>query len=242
MIIFHKYYLFNLLNGSINNINSKDFSLLCISCFLIGIKSSDILIRIDDILECIYKNKILKIDNNLLETHKKIIFNYEFEILESLGFDINSYNLNLKYISCIFDNINNKIKIESDVAKIKKIKEYLIAQIRYSFILPIFLKFNILTIVLSNIIMIIKQLSINFEIKTILCELKGNEEITLQDIDDFIKLFEFFLVSQKDNNNNEINDFKNINMDTIRKINIANSDNTKDCLNIINDNKNINNL
>ena len=95
MIFFHKYYLYNLINNSIININNKDFSLLCISCFLLATKSSDSLMRIDDILDCIYKNNILKNNNNLLEYHKKLIFNYEYEVLESLGFDVNTFNLTL---------------------------------------------------------------------------------------------------------------------------------------------------
>jgi len=250
MIIFHKYYLFNLINNTINNINSKDFSLLCISCFLLGTKSSDILIRIDDILECIYKNNFLKIENNL-EYHKKIIFNYEYDILESLGFDLGTYNFTYKYISYIFDIINNIIKIESDATKLKKMKEYLIAQIRYSFTLPFFLKYNFPTIILSNIIIILRQLSKNFEIEVLISELNKNkeiyEEITRIDIDNFINLFEFFLMPKKNKdvviNKNEINENKTINMDAVRKINFANVDNIKDCsLNLFNDNNKMKNV
>lgn len=239
MIIFHKYYLYNLFNKSINDFNSKDFSLLCISCFLLGTKSSDTLIRIDDILNCSYKNNILKNDNNF-ESHKKIIFNYEYEILSSLGFDIISFELNIKYISNIFDLINNRIKIERDADKIKKLKEFLIAQIRYSFQLPFFLKFNILSIVLSNIIMLMKKLSINFEIEQIISIIKDNGKINKKDINNFIFLYELFLNPKKNINittKNELNENNTINMDTIRKINIGNSDIEKDCsLNAYKDN------
>ena len=198
MIFFHKYYLYNLINNSIININNKDFSLLCISCFLLATKSSDSLMRIDDILDCIYKNNILKNNNNLLEYHKKLIFNYEYEVLESLGFDINTFNLTYKYISYLFDLINNKIQIEKDETKLKKIKEYLFAQIRYSFILPFFLKFNISTIVLSNINILLKQLlKNNFNIKQIILNLKEYEEVTQSDIDNFYNLYEFFFIKKK---------------------------------------------
>ena len=71
MIFFHKYYIYNLFNNSIIDINNKDFSLLCISCFLLGTKSSETLIHIDDILKCIYKNNILKIEKNTMEYQKK---------------------------------------------------------------------------------------------------------------------------------------------------------------------------
>ena len=93
--------------------------------------------------------------------------------------------------------------------------------------------------------MIIKKLSINCDINKIICELKGNEHVNLQNVEDFINLFEYFLTPKKEkdiNNKNEINDIKNINMNAIRKINFANSDNIKDCLNIINDNKNMKNI
>ena len=198
MIFFHKYYLYNLINNSIININNKDFSLLCISCFLLATKSSDSLMRIDDILECIYKNNILKNNNNLLEYHKKLIFNYEYEVLESLGFDVNTFNLTYKYISYLFDLINNKIQIEKDETKLKKLKEYLFAQIRYSFILPFFLKFNISTIVLSNINILLKQLlKKNFNIKQVISNLKEYEEVTQSDIDNFYNLYEFFFIKKK---------------------------------------------
>ena len=198
MIFFHKYYLYNLINNSIININNKDFSLLCISCFLLATKSSDSLMRIDDILDCIYKNNILKNNNNLLEYHKKLIFNYEYEVLESLGFDVNTFNLTYKYISYLFDLINNKIQIEKDETKLKKIKEYLFAQIRYSFILPFFLKFNISTIVLSNINILLKQLlKKNFNIKQVISNLKEYEEVTQSDIDNFYNLYEFFFIKKK---------------------------------------------
>ena len=123
MIFFHKYYLYNLINNTTNNIiNNKNFTLLCISCFLLGIKSSDIYIRINDILHYIYQDNIL-INNNNKESDKNIIFYYEYEVLESLGFDIASYHIRQKYISDLVETINNKNQNEKDENKIKKIKE-----------------------------------------------------------------------------------------------------------------------
>ena len=235
MIFFHKYYLYNLINNSITNINNKDFSLLCISFFLLATKSSDILMRIDDILDCIYKNNILKnkSNNNLLEHHKKIIFNYEFEVLESLGFDINTFNITYKYVSNLFDLINNKIQIEKEESKIKKVKEFLFAQIRYSFILPIFLKFNISTIVLSNINIFLNQLlKNNFNFEQVISDLKEYEEVTRSDVDDFCNLYEFFLLPKKNNDikeKNRINENKSINMDIIKKINQSIPNDEKFC-------------
>ena len=225
MIFFHKYYLYNLFNNTINNnINNKDFSLLCISCFLIGIKSSDIYIRIDDMLYYIYKNNII-INDNKKEAHKKLIFYYEYEVLESLGFDISSYHIPNKLISDIFEKINNKIQIEKDENKQKKIKEYIIANIRYSFVFPIFLKFKMPTIVLSCIIIILKKFLKNFDIGQIINEFK-EENFIQSEIDYFCELFNFFLVPKTNNDiidKNEINDNKPINMDVIKKINLSNN-------------------
>lgn len=242
MIFFHKYYLYNLINNSIIDINNKDFSLLCISCFLLGTKSSNFLMRIDDILKCIYDNNILQNDNNPMENHKKIISYYEYEVLESLGFDIKSYDINLKYAYYIFDIINNQIHIEKDEAKLKKAKEYLIAQIRYSFILPFFLKFNPSTIILSTINIFFKKLKKNIDIGQVISDLKKHDEITLSDVDNFCNLYEFLILRKNTNevnDKNEINDNKTINMDIIKKINLGNSDNIQ--LNSSNNYSQINN-
>ena len=240
MIFFHKYYLYNLFNNTINNnINSKDFSLLCISCFLIGIKSSDIYIRIDDMLYYIYKNNII-INDNKKESHKKVIFYYEYEVLESLGFDIASYHIPAKLVTNLFEKIKNRIQIEKDENNLKTIKEIIIANIRYSFILPIFLKFNMPTIVLSSINIILKKLLGNFEIKQIINDFK-EENIILSDIENFCNLYNFFLAPKKNsgiNDKNEIIGDKPINMDIIKKINVSNADNVNYCpSNNITDNK-----
>ena len=221
MIFFHKYYLYYLINNnSIIDVNNKDFSLLCISCFLLGTKSSDILLRIDDILDSIYKNKILNIDKNSIEYQKKMIFYYEFEILQLIKFDIKSYDLTFKYFSFIFEQINNIFKIKTDESEIKKLKEFIIAQIRYSFVIPLFLKFNTLTIVLSGINILLKKFLINLQIEQIKHIIK-EYEVTQEDIDKCCYLIEFFLMPKKSKINN---DDKLINMDVIKNINVANSD------------------
>ena len=191
-------------------------------------KSSDFLIRIDDILKCIYENNILKNDNKSMERDKKKIISYEYEVLEILGFDINPYNINLKYAHYIFDIINNIIQIEKDETKLKKAKEYLVAQIRYSFIFPFFLKFNPSMIILSTINIFFKNLKKNIDIEQVISDLKKNDEITILDVDNFCNLYEFLILQKKNNeinDKNEINEDKTINMDIIKKINLGNSDN-----------------
>lgn len=229
MIFFHKYYIYNLFNNSIIDINNKDFSLLCISCFLLGTKSSETLIHIDDILKCIYKNNILKIEKNTMEYQKKIIFYYEFQILQLIKFDIKSYDLTYKYFTNIFDQINSKIKIKEDESEIKKLKEFIIAQIRYSFVFPLFLKFNTLTIVLSGINILLRKLLINCDIEKIKFNIK-EYTVNRNDIDNCCNLIEFFLMPKKNNNNinknEKIDDDNNkmINMNVIKNINLAHSE------------------
>ena len=196
--------------------------------------------RVDDILDCVLKNSLIKLDNNLRENNKKIIFYYEFEILQSISFDIKSYDLNIKYISNIFDEIITNINLKIDDTQLKTIKEYLIAQIRYSFIFPIFLKYNTLTIILSCINILFQQLSINIKIEQIISKINSSEEITLTDIKNCSSLFNLYFFPYKKNNtnnNNENNTNEKINIDIIKKLNFVNSDkiNSFSCENI-NDN------
>ena len=196
--------------------------------------------RVDDILDCVLKNSLIKLDNNLRENNKKIIFYYEFEILQSISFDIKSYDLNIKYISNIFDEIITNINLKIDDTQLKTIKEYLIAQIRYSFIFPIFLKYNTLTIILSCINILFQQLSINIKIEQIISRINSSEKITLNDIKNCSSLFNLYFFNYKKNNtnnNNENNTNEKINKDIIKKLNFVNSDkiNSFSCENI-NDN------
>jgi len=217
MIFFHKYYIYNLFNNhAIIDMNSNDFPYLCISCFILGAKSSEALMNIDIILKYINEKNIIKIDfNNSLENYKKLIFYYEFEILSSINFDIKSYDISYKNISLIFDKIKLNI---NDNSKLKTIKEYLVAQVRYSFIFPLFLKFNPLTIILSCINILFKQLPFNYEIEQVISDINGRNDTSRSDIEKCSILFDIYLFPK--NNKTESN---NINMDNIRKINFINS-------------------
>ena len=106
MIFLDKFYLYNLKNKSDIKFNS-DLIIICISCFYLVIKSSNYLMRIEDIIDIIYKYNILNNDNNnnLKEKHKNLIFYYEFKILESIGFELNNFDLPYKYTSILFDKI-----------------------------------------------------------------------------------------------------------------------------------------
>ena len=77
MIFFDKFYLYNLINKvDINYNNNNKLIIICISCFYLVIKSSNYLMRFDDIIDIIYKYNILTNDNNnnLKDNHKNLIF------------------------------------------------------------------------------------------------------------------------------------------------------------------------
>ena len=224
MIFFHKFYLYNLINKSNIDYDNGNLIYICISCYYLVTKSLNYLMRFDDIIDILYKYNLLKNDNNnnIKEKHKEIIFEYEFEILESLGFDLNNYELPYKYISFLFDKIINKYI--TDISNLKNIKEYYLALINYSYIFPHFLKFNTLTIVLSllKILFIIKNIKINFN--QILSEFKEFEYNFIQkELDNCYNLIYLFLFKEKidiKNNNNKTNN--SINMDVLLKINVVN--------------------
>lgn len=235
MIFFHRYYIYNLFNNqTIIDINNKDFPYLCISFFILGAKSSEALMNIDTILKYASEKKIINIDINYsLENYKKVIFYYEFEILSSINFDIESYGLTYKNISLLFDKIKLNI---NDNSKLKTIKEYLVAQVRYSFILPLFLKFSPLTIILSCISILFKQLSLNYEIDQVISDINGRNEISRSDIERCSILIDLYLFPKNNKNDNNI-----INIDIIRKINVTNS-NKVQSLKTENINDNINKI
>ena len=177
--------------------------------------------RFDDIIDILYKYNLLKSDNNSLkEKHKEIIFNYEFEILESIGFDLNSYDLPYKYSSFLFDKIINKYI--TDLAKLKNLKEYYTALINYSYIFPHFLKFNTLTIVISLLKILFIINNIKIDINQILSEFQDfGYQIIQKELDNCYNLIYFFLFKEKNNIKSNQNKINNINMDVLLKINVV---------------------
>ena len=223
MIFFDKFYLYNLINKSDINYNNDNLIIICISCFYLVIKSSNYLMRFDDIIDIIYKYNILTNDNNnnnLKDNHQNLIFYYEFKILESIGFELNNFDLPYKYTSILFDKIINKFI--TDISKLKNLKEYYQALLNYSYIFPHFLKFNTLTIVLSllKILFIIKNIKI--DISQILSEFKEFEYGFIQkELDNCYSLIYLFLFNDKKDLNIK-KDFNNINIDILSKIHVSN--------------------
>ena len=223
MIFFHKFYLYNLINKSNIDFNNDNLIFICISCYYLVIKSSNHLIRFDDIIDILYKYNLLKNnnDNNLKEQQKQIIFNIEFEILESIGFEINNFDLPYKYISFLFDKIINKYI--TDISKQKYLKEYYLALLNYSYIFPHFLKFNTLTIVITLLKILFIINNIKIDINQILSEFKDfGYQIIQKELDNCYNLIYFFLFKEKNDIKSNQNKINNINMDVLLKINVVN--------------------
>jgi hypothetical protein len=221
MIFFHKFYIYNLYSKQVDLDNTK-LAYLAVACLYVGTKSSDLKIRIKDILEYSYKANILP--KELGDKNREIILNYEFEILRIIQFDISNYGLTYKSSYYIFESIFNSLKLEcKDPSVSENIKDYFLAQLRYSFIFPFFLKYDKKTIILSCVNLIFKQLFPNSIIP--FWENKEFSDIKL-DIIDCSKLFSQLLIPKKENSvyENNINNINNeeekgININIVRNIN-----------------------
>ena len=230
MIFFHKYYIYNLYLNQANFDNIK-LAYIAIASFLTGTKSSDFKIRIDDILNYSYKCNILcqKMNN---ENREKVLY-YEFEILTVMQFNIFNYGLTYKNAYFVFETIIKSLKIEFKNDSIsEKIKEYFIAQIRYSFVFPFFLNYDKKIIILSCANLLLKQLLPNH----IISIWENKEYIDIRaEIIECSNIFEQFLNSEKKNKDNiEINNKndknitsneKQINIGIVRTINSTNTNN-----------------
>lgn len=178
MIFFHKFYLFQIFNNTHLNIE-RDLVFICISCFFLTTKCTNNLIHISDILKIIYDKKIL--ENNFQrgkekeynikeEEHKKIIFDYEFLILSSVGFKINS-ELPSNYVSSLYENISRQI----DTIAITNLKNKWITYINNSYYFPFFLKFKPLIIALSCLKILLQNLKLQINLKQLLSNHKELE-------------------------------------------------------------------
>ena len=202
------------------------------ACFFVGLKSSDIKLRLIDVLEYSFKCNFLCQKPN--ETDRKTILSYEFEILNIIQFDITNYGLTYKNSYFIFDTICKSLKIEfKDPSISEKVKDLYIALIRYSFIFPFFLKYEQKIIAISCTNLLLKQLSPKYQ--SLIFTLKEYSEFQT-DIIDCSNLLEQFLKSKEVNTINNINknvnninnintEQKGINIEIIPQINSTNTNN-----------------
>ncbi len=146
MVYFHKYYIKKLKNIIIN-LSLIDKLIICGSCIFIATKITNNLIRISliiNIIKDIIINKLsnLNLDN---ETIKKMIFEKEFDILNSLEFCSN-VELPYKFVLRLKNYFEENINISSDIL-IKSCCQY----INDSFFFPVSLFYTPNTISISCI-------------------------------------------------------------------------------------------
>ena len=254
LILYHKYYIYNLFTNLqlFNKLNDrKDLSCISIVCFFISIKASNYLMKIDSILDICYKNNILEANNEDEKIRiKNMVLNYESDILFSLNFNV-EHELPYNYIKKIWgdtstkileyikkDNINsiNNINLSSgdDSSKLKLIKEKIADILNYSFLFPFFLYYTPIIIALSCLNIALKHFKIKLNIIDIISNHKEMESISMDDI-------EVWILSKIKSVNNEMqmNNINNINIKNIISIN-HNSESNDETKKMNNINININ--
>ena len=204
MIIFHRYYLYNIYTNHQFALDNSKLPLIALVCFFISTKSFDIKIKIDTFLDYSYKCGALEKSIN----DKEDLLFYEMDILCINGFNISKYKFNFTNSYNIFQNIlkSHKIEIKDDSLS-QNIKINFLSLIRLASIFPFFLKYNPNTIILGCSNILIKNIFPNREI-----QIWNNKEYSniRNDIINFSNLFEKLFLQQRGNTNN-INDFNNIN-------------------------------
>ena len=146
MVYFHKYYIKKLKNIIIN-LSLIDKLIICGSCIFIATKTTNHLIRISLIINVIKDIIIHKLSNLNLdnESIKKMIFEKEFDILNSLEFCAN-VELPYKFVLRLKNYFEENINISSDIL-IKSCCQY----INDSFFFPVSLFYTPNTISISCI-------------------------------------------------------------------------------------------
>ena len=185
MVYFHKYYIKKLKNIIIN-LSLIDKLIICGSCIFIATKTTNNLIRISLIINII-KDIIINTLSNLNldnETIKKMIFEKEFDILNSLEFCAN-VELPYKFVLRLKNYFEENINISSDIL-IKSCCQY----INDSFFFPVSLFYTPNTISISCI-NIMKE-------KFNLVDINLNHIITLSEYKiDLNELNECYLILKK---------------------------------------------
>ena len=243
LILYHKYYIYNLFTNSNffnilnDNIENKDLKCISIACFFISLKITNYLMKIDFILDNIYNNNILIVkDNDEKLRIKNIVLKYESDILFSINFDLEHdlpyiyiknlwgdlSNKILEYINNKKNNINNNFfNNGDDTSKIKIIKDYISEILNYSFLFPFFLYYNSTIIALSCLNLALKKFNIKINIIDIISNHKEMKIISIGDIEVCSSLIDEIILSKirKINNDTQTNNINNINLQNFLSIN-----------------------
>ena len=199
--------------------------------------------KIDYIIDYIYKNKIIEIkDDNEKIKIKELVLKFETDILFTINFDL-EYDLPFNYIKNIWEELSNKIldyinknkynKIninninnniinnEENTTLLKSTKENILEVLNFSFLFPFFLYYNSATIALSCLNIVFIKLNIKLNIIDIISNHKEMEYISIDDIEVCSSLIDKIVLSKIRKKNNELqaNNINNINMQNIVNIN-----------------------
>ena len=246
LILYHKYYIYNLFTNSNlfnilnDNIENKDLKCISIACFFISLKISNCLMKIDFILDNIYNNNILEAkDNDEKLKIKNIVLKYESDILFSINFDL-EHDLPYIYIKNLWGDLSNKIleylnnnknninninnnflNNGDDTSKIKIIKDNISEILNYSFLFPFFLYYNSTIIALSCLNLALKKFNIKINIIDIISNHKEMKIISIGDIEVCSSLIDEIILSKirKINNDTQTNNINNINLQNFISIN-----------------------
>jgi len=246
LILYHKYYIYNLFTNSNffnilnDNIENKDLKCISIACFFISLKITNYLMKIDFILDNIYNNNILIVkDNDEKLRIKNIVLKYESDILFSINFDL-EHDLPYIYIKNLWGDLSNKIleyinnkknninninnnffNNGDDTSKIKIIKDYISEILNYSFLFPFFLYYNSTIIALSCLNLALKKFNIKINIIDIISNHKEMKIISIGDIEVCSSLIDEIILSKirKINNDTQTNNINNINLQNFLSIN-----------------------
>ena len=246
LILYHKYYIYNLFTNSNffnilnDNIENKDLKCISIACFFISLKITNYLMKIDFILDNIYNNNILIVkDNDEKLRIKNIVLKYESDILFSINFDL-EHDLPYIYIKNLWGDLSNKIleyinnkknninninnnffNNGDDTSKIKIIKDNISEILNYSFLFPFFLYYNSTIIALSCLNLALKKFNIKINIIDIISNHKEMKIISIGDIEVCSSLIDEIILSKirKINNDTQTNNINNINLQNFLSIN-----------------------
>ncbi len=246
LILYHKYYIYNLFSNSNffnilnDNIENKDLKCISIACFFISLKITNYLMKIDFILDNIYNNNILIVkDNDEKLRIKNIVLKYESDILFSINFDL-EHDLPYIYIKNLWGDLSNKIleyinnnknninninknflNNEDDTSTIKFIKDNISEILNYSFLFPFFLYYNLKIIALSCLNLALKRFKIKINIIDIISNHIEMKNISFNDIEICSSLIDEIILSKirKINNEEQKNNINNINLRNLISVN-----------------------
>ena len=196
MILFHKYYIYNIQSNSNFELDNYEVAIIAVTCFFISAKMANKNILLEDLIKICYKYGVLEKKN--IKDDRSAIFLYEYKILCINLNNISYYDFSHKNCLDILEKIlkSNEI-VQKEQYESKNIKEIFFGLIHNSFIFPFFLKYSPKTIVLFCVNSLLRILIPNQSF-TIWDKKEYSDYKT--DIISFTDLFERIYLSESLNN------------------------------------------